>query len=447
MKRSYTIFVLLAISGVIAAAVDNPATRPPGGSATSVPSAGRNSLIPNPRSSTNYSSNDVVTGNVGGGRHFRGSVPYSSSYYVQGSSSSSVDDFLRRSASPRSAITGSYQPYYDPRLAVGTQVRQQASGRSMVNPYTPANLPQTNNTPFSLQPRPISSRQNDLSVVLKQQMRKGMLDDKTKITGDLNLMAEEASRKLDPELAALQKEMQRDKPQPGQELNENRYLTIRDQILEELKKEQQEAEQIKKEDTDKTESKQDAGKGAAEPEQAKLDGSGLLKEHKTFANLAQAKAENYIDTGMQMIKQGKYYKAADSFSMAAIWQPDNGLVYAGQSWALFNAGEFMSSAYYLGRAITLNPKLAERKIDLSMLTADRDVYENRLLEVSEWQKRSNSGELAFLMAYFYWQDGKMSQAQESIQTALTLMPEEPAVKIFAGVINGQTKTEQTPAVP
>lgn len=447
MKRTYMVLIMLAISGVIAAAVDNPATRPPGGSATSVPSAGRNSLIPNPRSSSNYSSNDVVTGNVGGGRHFRGSVPYSSSYYVQGASSSSVDDFLRRSASPRSAVTGSYQPYYDPRLAVGTQVRQQASGRAMVNPYTPANLPQTNNTPFSLQPRPISSRADDLSVVLKQQMRKGMLDDKTKITSDLNLMAEEASRKLDPELANLQKEMQRDKPQPEQELTDNRYLTIRDQILEELKAEQEKAEQMKQEAGDKAESEQDAGKGDTEQVSPKLDGSGLLKEHKTFANLAQAKAGQYIDTGIQLIKQGKYYKAADSFSMAAIWQPNNGLVYAGQSWALFNAGEFMSSAYYLGRAITLSPKLAERKIDLSMLTADRDDYENRLLEASEWQKRSSSGELAFLMAYFYWQDGKVSQAQESIQTALTLIPEEPAVKILAEVISGQTKTEQTPAVP
>ncbi len=442
MKRTYMVFVMLILSGVIAAAVDNPATRPPGGSATSVPSAGRNSLIPNPRSSSNYSSNDVVTGNVGGGRHFRGSVPYSSSYYVQGSSSSSVDDFLRRSASARSVTTGGYQPYYDPRMAVGTEVRKQTSGKSMINPYSPANLPQTNNTPFSLQPRPISSRSDDLSQVLKQQMQKGMLNDATKNSNDLNMMAKEASRSLDPGLEKLKQEMQRDKPQAEQELNDNRYLTIRDQVLDELQKEQENAEQSKSETPDKAKSELEAGKGA----QPKQDGSGLLKEHKTFANLAQAKAEQYIDAGMQLIGQGKYYKAADSFSMAAIWQPNNGLVYAGQSWALFNAGEFMSSAYYLERAIELNPNLAERKIDLSMLTADRDVYENRLLEASEWQKRSNSGELAFLMAYFYWQDDKLSKAQESIQIALTLMPEEPAVKALAGAIGGQTKTEQTPAV-
>ncbi len=436
------VFVRLILGGCIAAAGDKPATRPRGGSATSVPSAGRNSLIPNPRSSSNYSSNDVVTGNVGGGRHFRGSVPYSSSYYVQGSSSSSVDDFLRRSASARSVTTGGYQPYYDPRMAVGTEVRKQTSGKSMINPYNPANLPQTNNTPFSLQPRPISSRSDDLSQVLKQQMQKGMLNDATKISTVLNMMAKEASRSRDPELEKLKQEMQRDKPQAEQELNDNRYLTIRDQVLDELQKEQENAEQSKSEVPDKTKSELEAGKGA----QPKQEGSGLLKEHKTFANLAQAKAEQYIDAGMQLIGQGKYYKAADSFSMAAIWQPNNGLVYAGQSWALFNAGEFMSSAYYLERAIELNPNLAERKIDLSMLTADRDVYENRLLEASEWQKRSNSGELAFLMAYFYWQDDKLSKAQESIQIALTLMPEEPAVKALARAIGGQTKTEQTPAV-
>jgi tetratricopeptide (TPR) repeat protein len=357
-----------------------------------------------------------------------------------------VDDFLRRSASSRSVTAGGYQPYYDPRLAVGSQVRQQASGKAMVNPYTPANLPQTNNTPFSLQPRPISSRTDDLSVVLKQQMQKRMQDDVSKITDDLNAMAKEARKSLDPELEKLKQEMQRDKPPSEQELNENRYLTIRDQILDELQKEQEKAEQSKSEDQEKAQSEVDSGRGDSQQTPPKVDGSGLLKEHKTFANLAQAKAGQYIDAGMQWIQQGKYYKAADSFAMAAIWQPDNGLVYAGQSWALFNAGEFMSSAYYLGRAIELNPKLAERKIALTMLTSDRDVYENRLLEVSEWQKRSNSGELAFLMAYFYWQDGKVSQAQESMQTALALLPQEPAVKILAGVIGVQAETQQTPVV-
>ena len=50
------------------------------------------------------------------------------------------------------------------------------------------------------------------------------------------------------------------------------------------------------------------------------------------------------------------------------------------------------------------------------------------------------------MAYFYWQDDKLSKAQESIQIALTLIPEELAVKTLAGVIGGQAKTEQTPVV-
>ncbi|MEN6309741.1 MAG: hypothetical protein ABFD91_18495 [Anaerohalosphaeraceae bacterium] len=453
MKRTYMVFMLLLAGGVIVAAVNNPATRPPGGSATGVPSSTRSSLIPNPRSTSTYSSNDVVTGNVGGGRHFRGVVPYSSSYYVQGASSSSVDDFLRRSANSRSTTAaGGYQPYYDPRLAVGSDIRRQASGRTtaMINPYTPANLPQTNNTPFSMQPRPISSRQEDLSQILSQQMKKGLLDDKTRNTSDMNTLAKDADKTLYPKLEDLQKEMQRDKPAPDQNLNDNRFLEIRNQILEELKTEQEKAEQEKSEQAaPETEAQPKPGmepkKAESGQAQPKLDGSGLLKEYKTFANLAQAKAGQYLDAGMQLIKQGKYYKAADSFSMAAIWQPNNGLVYAGQSWALFGAGEYMSSAYYLNRAIILEPRLAEQKMDLTALMAERDVYENRLVEMAEWQKRSQSGELAFLMAYFYWQDGKVEKARDLILIAQTLMPEDAAVKTLADVIGGKTKSSQTPA--
>lgn len=452
MKRTYMVLALSAISGLAVAAVNNAATRPPGGSATQVPSSTRSGLVPNPRSNTNYSSNMVVTGNVGGGRHFRGVVPYSSSAYVQGASSSPVDDFLRRATNSRSTTTsGGYQPYYDPRLAVGTDIRRQASGgTAMINPYTPANLPQTTNTPFSMRTRPISSRQDELSQILSRQMKKGLLDDKTKTTTDINALARDADKNQYPELEDLQKEMQRDKPAPDQNLNDNRFLEIRNRILEELKTEQEQAEQDKADQT--LPDTQEIPKPGTEPKKAesekalpKLDGSGLLKEYKTFANLAQARAGQYIETGMQLLKQGKYYKSADSFSMAAIWQPNNGLVYVGQSWALFGAGEYMSSAYYLNQAITLNPELAAQKMDITALMAERDVYENRLVEMAEWQKRSQSGELAFLMAYFYWQDGKTDKAQDMILIAQTLMPEDAAVKTVAEVISGKTKSSPTSA--
>ncbi|HEY5140188.1 MAG TPA: hypothetical protein VIJ25_12865, partial [Methylococcales bacterium] len=51
------------------------------GSPTTPPSAMQSGLTSNPNSRGINAGNDIVTGNVGGGREFRGIVPYGSSSY------------------------------------------------------------------------------------------------------------------------------------------------------------------------------------------------------------------------------------------------------------------------------------------------------------------------------------------------------------------------------
>jgi tetratricopeptide (TPR) repeat protein len=83
----------------------------PVGSPTLPPSSYEGGLITTPNPLDN-SSNAVITGNVRGGKQFRGPIPYSSSTSFQAAlGSTQLDSFLRLSAVPQEL--GGYSPGYD----------------------------------------------------------------------------------------------------------------------------------------------------------------------------------------------------------------------------------------------------------------------------------------------------------------------------------------------
>jgi hypothetical protein len=165
------------------------------------------------------------------------------------------------------------------------------------------------------------------------------------------------------------------------------------------------------------------------------EGRRILGEHKTFASLAEEKFATYMNTAENFIREGQFYKAADTYALANIWKPEDARGYLGRSFSLFAAGEYMSSAYYLSRAMELDSKESLRNYDLAAFIGDRDVFENRVLELSTWQQRSGSGELALLLAYISYQDGKAVRAKEAVNFANTAMPDSEAVKILKNVID------------
>ena len=469
MRRlAITIVIIIMIAGYASMAVENPSAKSPIGSPTAVPSAGRSSLVPNPATMAyGASGNMVMTGNVSGGKQFRGVVPYGSSYYSS-SYSSPVDNFLRRSAGDPLATDrnpGVYASYYDPRRTVTTVNRGDQSGlvapqlnpQGRVNPSAPAGLPQTANTPFSLQQRPLSAPPDELSRILERQMNLNRANDLLKTRIDINTLAKEEKKNAEEEplkpetllLPQLEQKTTQDKQgekETTKEVPLNRYEQIRNQMLEDVKQQEAEAAQKKKSEQTKQESKAGQEPSTAETTGGLAAASEPKGKYKTFVSLAEAKAAEYMSAAQQFLKEGKFYKAADSFALAAVWQPENAATWAGQVGSLFAAGEYMSGAYYLSQTLIMRPKLAEQKIDPTVLMPDRDTFENRILEIATWQERGQSGELAFLMAYMLWQDGKVSKAQEAIARAQTLMPQDPAVKALAEVINPAGSKPAMPVV-
>jgi Flp pilus assembly protein TadD len=216
-----------------------------------------------------------------------------------------------------------------------------------------------------------------------------------------------------------------DKKEIAKETVPDRHEQIRDQIKKEIEQKEIDAAV----DKIKQAEEQSGEKQAGDPE--------LQGRYKTFADLSEAKAFAYMKEAQEFLADGKFYKAADSFALAAVWKPEDANAWIGQVGSLFAAGEYMSSAYYLGQILTLKPQLIEQKIPQAILMQKRDIFENGLIEAQTWQERSQSGELAFLMAYMLIQDGKVEKAQDAITKAQTLIPESDAIKNLSLLINSR----------
>jgi hypothetical protein len=436
----------MAVAAIAAAA--SPYTTPPGGSATGVPSSTQGGLVPNTPSG---GAGETVFIRNSSGQSYRGFVPYGSSFYYNRSSGSSIQ---RLTSDPSASRVAGSSSYFDPRTGMRMDFSKPSTGGSnpMVNPYAPSNLPQTANTQYSLQPRPITTRPEDLTRDLNRRINPDLLADGFKSKTDINTLAKEAHQKanqqqIDPALllpATPDSQINSNLGQvsPEQQETLNRYERIKNQMLEELRQSELDAARKKSDDAESQDA--DEAEERLETESGSSSGGHSTRSQRASASPITDRTMDYFAAAEEYLNEGRFYKAADTYALAAVWQPENALAYAGQSWALFGAGEYMSSAYYLSRAITLNPKLAGQKINVAAILRDRDVFENRLIEMAGSHDRNKSGEMAFLLAYILWQDGKTQRAEEMIRLAAERMPEDAAVKTLLGVITAPP-AQETPA--
>ena len=165
----------------------------------------------------------------------------------------------------------------------------------------------------------------------------------------------------------------------------------------------------------------------------------IMGSHKSIDSLSDDKFNRHLRAAEDYLRAGKYYKAADSFALASIYRPDNAQALAGRSHALFAAGEYMSSALFLSRALAIHPDYAKLKIDLVTLLGDRSRLAGRIADVEQWFARSGSPRLQLLLGYVYFQTGRLNDASKAIEAAYTKIPQSPAIGAIKAAIEAASK--------
>ncbi len=487
-KNSFavTVSLLLAICAQVSLALENGIGDP------TVPASSRVSGLRKSPNPINTRGNLVITGNVAGGKAFRGPVPYRSvSEFGAPLGSDRLNSFLRYSAPPR-RMRGSRtnqltpQVYYNPSRTVSSMYRSGSPSGLAVPSNLPTNkissgrikqnqnplLKSLNNEPalsevddYSIA-RPLSFTTTDLERIVSYNAEKS--SDKNELTKALSravtnkiskpsktnseidiqyknqntLSSTEVAKRAERLIADAQqleipKIEKQDKPKSFG------YSSVYEQMLAEVAEAEKTEAEIKIETDKKNENSADTQE-PLQNETGSLEStiSNITPEtteatvgiHKSFAAGSDDKFNYYMRTAEEFLNSGNYYRASDAYTLASIYKPDDPLAYAGRAHALFASGEYMSSAYFLIRAINIFPEYAKFKIDINAMIPDKDRLESRIADVKEWIKKTESGELSFLLAYIYYQFQMDEFAVAAIEFASKKLPDNTAVKTLERAI-------------
>ena len=156
----------------------------------------------------------------------------------------------------------------------------------------------------------------------------------------------------------------------------------------------------------------------------------IMGRHKSLDSLSESKFNQHMRDAEEHLKAGSYYRAASCFSLASVYQADNPLALAGRGHALFAAGEYVSSALFLSRALAISPEYLQMRVDLVAILGDGNKLAGRIAEIEQWLARSGSSQLQFLLGYVYYRTGQLLRAKQAIDAAYEKTPESPAVQVM-----------------
>jgi len=184
----------------------------------------------------------------------------------------------------------------------------------------------------------------------------------------------------------------------------------------------------------------------------------VLGGHEDYNSYSANKFEQYFKAGQEYLKQGKYYRAVDAYTLASVYKAGPAgslgqreaaaLVYAGKSLALFAAGEYISSALFLGRAlqaeqlsiVSFEFSIPKEKLDSRIADA-----EECLRLCRETGQQATVGDLQFLLGYIYLRTGRLADAKRAIDEACEKLPDSPAVIALKRAIDSAAAGSQ-PAI-
>lgn len=476
----------------------------------------------------------AITGNVRGGKYFRGSVPYrASTSFGRTTPSSSLDSFVRDSSGAEdiSRFSSRYKPYYSPTQTVtttkpgsskvvrpptmnigGYEAQASVSGAlsSRVADTAPDIgyiIPFRRSRPMSMTiPELEEQISSEIGIDLQperptEQQYRALADKFKRATAErigekapeLRELAAKDSplmpqieRKLPDYTKEQAKEQEAEAPaqkgradeddkerpetpytdlwsaeeQPPEEQQPKEQLDVYEQMKQQLDELQKRIDLALAEGKTEEQTRDDFGslpgiadtntsrgykmpqRGLYTPEIAEIDPSitkkakNILGPYHTFASFSESKFDKHMAAAELYLEQGRYYRAADAYTLASIYKPEDPLPYAGKSHALFASGEYVSSALFLSRALDMFPEYAQFKIDIVAMTGGSENLEARIADVEEWLSKSDAPELHFLLAYVYYQMNETDRAQKAINAAYEKTSETPAVLTLKKAIEG-----------
>lgn len=168
----------------------------------------------------------------------------------------------------------------------------------------------------------------------------------------------------------------------------------------------------------------------------------IMGQYEDYESFSQAKYNQLYRAAEGHLNIGRFNQAADTFALASIYKPEDPLCYAGRAHALFAAGEYVSSALHLIRAIELDPEYTQTQIDLAELVGGPDKLDSKTADLKNWLQKSHAPGLGFLLGYVYYHTGRFNEAKQVMDVVMQEMPRSKAATALKMTIELKLTTQQ-----
>jgi tetratricopeptide (TPR) repeat protein len=155
----------------------------------------------------------------------------------------------------------------------------------------------------------------------------------------------------------------------------------------------------------------------------------------------------YMSRGQKRLKAGDFYEASADFQTSASLNKGNPLAPLGVAVALFAAGEPLSAALNLRKAMTVFPPLMETRVNLQGGLLDRDLVTLRVAQLDERlasQQNQPDPSLVYLATFVRTCQGDYQQAQRLAQQLKAVAGDDKLYNAYADfVLTGRTPVATT----
>ncbi|MBS3820574.1 MAG: hypothetical protein KGY81_02290, partial [Phycisphaerae bacterium] len=154
---------------------------------------------------------------------------------------------------------------------------------------------------------------------------------------------------------------------------------------------------------------------------------------------------DFMKQGREALRQGRFYRAARQYELAAMNRPRNPLPFVGRGLSAFASGEYHTAAVNLRRALELFPALMETQLDFNTLLPTRgfDLH-TQMHHLEQWMAQIQARQpVRFLATFIYHNQGKNELAKHHAEAIVNADGAvDPIYKAYAQyVLTGKKPAE------
>ncbi len=140
--------------------------------------------------------------------------------------------------------------------------------------------------------------------------------------------------------------------------------------------------------------------------------------------------ERYLQSGRQLMQRGQFQQAADAFTLASAYRPNDARAHLGKGHALLAAGRYADSALFIAKAVELDLPAVLQRTDLIQTVGGPEAFVAHFNELDRLVDTDGGPQLQFLMAYIYYQMERPAEAKAAIDVAQKQLPSSVPIDLL-----------------